>query len=101
MKVDVLRFLAMPDQSEKLGYSRQTHSLGNAVDIITPIDDSGYGQWKHVKNPRGWPWDLKLYDEMYVYDWITEGAKGWSEDPNVGPKSFKKFIRNHRGTDMS
>lgn len=101
MKVDVLQFLAMPDQSLNKSYSRQTHSLGNSVDIITPIDASGYGQWKHVKNLRGWPWDLKLYDEMYVYDWITEGANGWSADPAIGPRSFKKFVRNHRGTDLS
>ena len=85
MKIDVLQFLAMPDQSMKMGYSRQTHSLGNAVDIITPIDSSGFGQWKHVKNVRGWPWDIKLYDEQYVYDWVTEGANGWSSDINVGP----------------
>ena len=94
-KIDVLGFLAMPDESAGLAYSRQHYSLGNALDIITPIDSSGYGQWKHIKNPRGWPWDLKLYDNNYIYDWITEGPHGWSDDPAIGPKSFKKFVQNH------
>lgn len=99
MKIDVLQFLALPDKSPVNGMpnipARQTHILGQAGDIITPIDSSGYGQWKHIKNPRGWPWDLKLYDEHYIYDWVTEGAHGWSSDIDVGPKSFKKFIGNH------
>lgn len=95
--VDVLQFLALPDESAKANRSRQTHGLGTSVDIVTPIDASGYGQWKHIKNVRGWPWDLKLYDENYVYDWVTEGPHGWSEDANVGPRSFKKFIKNHIG----
>jgi hypothetical protein len=94
--IDVLSFLALADKSLGLSFSRQTHSLGNAVDIVTPIDPvSGYGQWKHIKNVRGWPWDLKLYDANFVYDWVTEGKDGWSTDPLIGPKSFKKFVANH------
>lgn len=95
MKIDVLRFLTLPDQACQAIPARQTHLLGSAGDIITTIDASGYGQWKHIKNQQGWPWDLKLYDEQYVYDWITEGPWGWSSDPKIGPKSFKKFIGNH------
>lgn len=100
MKIDVLRFLAFPDVSEGTKYSRQNDARGefkgDAGDIITPIDpESGYGQWKHIKNMQGWPWDLNLYDNHFVYDWVTEGKNGWSSDPNVGPKSYKKFIQNH------
>ena len=97
LKIDVLLFLALADQSLGLGFSRQTHSLSNTFDIVTLPDASGYGQWKHVKNIQGWPWDLKLYDDQFVYDWVTEGANGWSTDPNIGPKSFKKFVGNHTG----
>ena len=94
--IDVLNFLALADKSLGLPFSRQTHSLQNTVDIVTPIDPvSGYGQWKHVKNLQGWPWDIKLYDATSVYDWVTEGKYGWSSDPLVGPKSYKKFIQNH------
>jgi hypothetical protein len=90
MKIDILSFVALADQSAGLPFSRQTHSLGGAFDIVTPIDPvSRYGQWKHVKNVQGWPWDLKLYDEHYIYDWITE--KDWTS----GPRAFKKFIQNH------
>jgi hypothetical protein len=96
MIIDVLQFVAMADKSLGLPFSRQTNSLGNACDIVTPIDPvSGYGQWQHVKNIQGWPWDIKLYDATHIYDWVTEGANGWSPDPNIGPKSYKKFIKNH------
>jgi hypothetical protein len=102
MKMDVLLFLALADQSAGLPFSRQTNSLSNTFDFVTPIDPaSGYGQWKHVKNVEGWPWDLKLYDDEFIYDWVTEGPNGWSPDPNIGPKSFKKFVRNHLKADGS
>lgn len=99
MNIDVLQFLTLPDQKQQVYPARQTSALGSAMDIITPIDSSGYGQWKHIKNPQGWPWDIKLYDEKYVYDWITEGPHGWSPLSTVGPKSFKKFIQNHVNKD--
>lgn len=87
-RIDILDYLAMADQSKGLPFSRQTHGLNNANDIITPIDSSGYGQWKHIKSPSGFPWDLKLYDEFGVYDWVTE--KTWAE----GPRCYKKFVQN-------
>jgi hypothetical protein len=104
LRIDVLRFLAMPDESMQAKCSRQRnakgHFKGDAGDIITEIDpESGVGQWKHVKNPQGWPWDLKLYDNDFVYDWITEGKDGWSSNPEIGPKSYKKFIQNHVSLD--
>lgn len=88
--LDILQFVALADQNVGLPFARQTHSLSGAFDIITPVDPvTGYGQWKHVKHVQGWPWDIKLYDAQYVYDWITE--KDWES----GPRAYKKFIRNH------
>src|SRR5580765_969456 len=80
-QIDVLKFLT--------GLPTRT-GLGHSFDIVTPIDAaSGYGQWKHVKNEQGWPWDIRLYDSKYVYDWVTE--KDWAS----GPRAYKKFIQNH------
>jgi hypothetical protein len=82
--LDVLHFLA-PAQW-------QTQSLGGEYDIITPVDPAvGVGQWKHVKNPQGWPWDIHLYDNRYIYDFVTEVS--WE----AGPRAYKKFIQNHTG----
>lgn len=101
-KIDVLRFLSMPDISAKQRYNRQQFGLGSAFDIITPIvpldshGGGGYGQWKHVKSydPQpgqgGFAWDFKLYDNDAVYDWITEDT--WQG----GPRNYKKFVQNHR-----
>lgn len=91
MQIDVLDYLVMADQSKKLPFSRQTHGLAGYNDILTPIDlASGYGQWKRLKSPAGFPWDLKLYDQYGVYDWVTE--KSW----DAGSRSYKKFVLNHR-----
>lgn len=85
--LDMLRFVAPSHW--------QTQSLGGCFDIITPIDPAvGTGQWKHVKNPQGWPWDIALYDNKYVYDWITE--VNWT----AGPRAYKKFIQNHMGATV-
>lgn len=93
MMLDVLSFLAMADQSLGLPFARQTNSLSGTFDIVTLPDSSGYGQWKHVKNPQGWPWDLKLYDNEFIYDWVT------GDDAHPGPRNFKKFVGNHLNAD--
>lgn len=91
MLVDMLRFVAMADQLQGLPFSRQHNGLNTATDIVTPIDPAvGVGQWKHIKdNSQGWPWDIKLYDQHYIYDWVT------TNDDIPSPRNFKKFIQNH------
>jgi hypothetical protein len=100
VKIDVLQFLTLPETGwDSRSGSARGFAKADSTDIVTPIDASGYGQWKHIKNLQGWPWDLKLYDANFVYDWVTEGANGWSTDINVGPKSFKKFVGNHASSE--
>jgi hypothetical protein len=64
---------------------------GNANPIYTSIspDDntnnyasSGYFLW--IKSLAGYPWDIKTFDNQYVYDRATE--LGWDD-----PTSFKRF----------
>lgn len=46
------------------------------------------GKMYFTKNKRGWPLDEKLYDENYVYDYITEnGTDGWFD-----PSDVKEFV---------
>lgn len=45
----------------------------------------------YVKNPQGNPWDVNLYDDKYIYQWVTElqswnGNNHWND-----PASCKKF----------
>ena len=40
-----------------------------------------------TKGGNGYPWDIQLYDNNYVYLWITEHA--WND-----PQSYKKFLYN-------
>ena len=47
------------------------------------------GKMYFTKNKRGWPLDEKLYDENFVYDYITENGKdGW-----LDPADVKQFIK--------
>lgn len=87
LEFDVLDFVAMADQSKGLGFSRQTHNLG-AFDLITPPDPvTGVGKWNRIKGPKGYPWDIKLFDANFIYDWITEYT--WGD-----PRTYKKFVMN-------
>ena len=46
------------------------------------------GKMYFTKNKRGWPLDEKLYDENFIYDYITENGKdGWFD-----PSDVKQFI---------
>lgn len=88
LELDVLDYIAMADESKKLGFSRQTHNLDGAYDFIEPINPkTGQGKWNHIKSSRGYPWDIKLFDGNFIYDWLTE----WKWDD---PTSYKKFVRN-------
>lgn len=46
------------------------------------------GKMYFTKNRQGWPLDEKLYDENYIYDYITENGKdGW-----FNPADVKQFV---------
>lgn len=70
---DMLRWFTPRDTS--------LHAEGNHNPLYTTVlPDRFY--W--TKSPKGWPWDIQLYDTRYIYLWITEN--GWSS-----PASFKEF----------
>jgi len=84
MKLDVLDFMQLA--------TRTTQNVG-AWDVRTPIDPkTGYGQIKRLKalgkDGRADTWDLNLYDDSFVYSWITELAYHT-------PRDYKKFVGNH------
>jgi hypothetical protein len=64
---------------------RSTYHLeGTSNPLYTIMDnDKFYG----VKGGLGYPWDIQLYDNTYVYLWITELS--WTV-----PRSYKKFTDN-------
>jgi hypothetical protein len=60
------------------------HIAGNANPLYTAIE-SGKFYW--TKSSNGSPWDVQLFDNNYIYLWITE--YDWTN-----PRSFKKFTYN-------
>src|SRR5258708_26700361 len=91
--IDVLDFLVLPDQSLKLGYSRQTHGVtgpaGPAWDVVNFAKDTeDFFKRYRVKSVRGYPWDISRINNNIVLDWITE--LNWTS-----PRDFKKNVANY------
>lgn len=57
---------------------------GNNNPIYTVVQSNRYF-W--VKNPQGYPWDINLFDDQYIYMWITE--LNWTS-----PRDYKKTAKN-------
>jgi len=45
------------------------------------------GKFYYTKGPSGFPWDVNLFDNSYIYLWITE--YNWND-----PHTYKKFTYN-------
>ena len=64
--------------------NRKYHMAGNANPLYTNMS-SGKFYW--TKGANGSPWDIQLFDNNYIYLWITE--LNWND-----PHTFKKFANN-------
>jgi hypothetical protein len=64
---------------------RSTYHLQGTSNPVYTVMQSGSFLW--VKSALGYPWDVQLYDNNYIYLWITELSF-------AVPQSFKKFINN-------
>lgn len=60
------------------------HVAGTANPLYTNF---GNGKFYWTKGANGSPWDIQLYDNSYIYLWITESD--WTN-----PQTFKKFAHN-------
>lgn len=61
-----------------------SHLSGSANPLYTTMQP---GKFYWTKGGNGYPWDIQLYDNNYIYQWITEYA--WNN-----PQSYKKFSYN-------
>jgi hypothetical protein len=64
---------------------RSTSHMEGTSNPLYTIMQSGKFYW--VKGGLGYPWDIQLYDNNYIYLWITELS--WTV-----PQSYKKFTNN-------
>jgi len=64
---------------------RSTYHMEGTSNPLYTIMQSGKFYW--VKGGLGYPWDIQLYDNNYIYLWITELS--WTV-----PQSYKKFTNN-------
>ena len=76
---DMLDWMTL-DSGLRGGY----HMKGNANPLYTSMAP---GKFYWTKGGAGTPWDIQLYDNKYVYLWITE--LNWNN-----PNTFKKFANN-------
>jgi hypothetical protein len=64
---------------------RSTYHLEGTSNPIYTVVEAGKFYW--VKGPLGYPWDIQLYDNNYIYLWVTELSYSV-------PQSYKKFTNN-------
>ena len=64
---------------------RSTYHLEGTSNPLYTVMQPGKFYW--VKGGGGYPWDIQLYDNNYIYLWITELS--WTV-----PQSYKKFTNN-------
>lgn len=76
---DMLDWMTM-DSSIRGSY----HMAGNANPLYTNMAP---GKFYWTKGANGEPWDIQLFDNNYIYLWITE--LNWTD-----PHTFKKFANN-------
>jgi len=60
------------------------HMAGSANPLYTKMET---GKFYWTKGGNGSPWDIQLFDNHFIYLWITE--LNWNN-----PKTFKKFAAN-------
>lgn len=78
--VDVLTYM-IPDAI----FSFENHLESISNPLYTYLNS---GQVWYVKSPNGYPWDVNLFDDQYVYQKITENV--WGE-----PTTFKSFMSSN------
>lgn len=67
------------------------HYKGNANPTYGYLDPDGRTLW-HIKGASGHPWDINLYDNHYIYQWITEnGDQGQFNNAS----GYKRFDVSH------
>lgn len=64
---------------------RTTYHLEGSSNPVYTVMQPGKFYW--IKGGLGYPWDIQLYDNNYIYLWITELS--WTV-----PESYKKFTDN-------
>ena len=88
MAYDLVKWFVMPSVKDGYKWGRETHHLEGVTLTGAPAEreyhvDTGK-TLVFVKDLKGFPWDIKPYDQTSIYDWITE--LNWKS-----PRDYKAF----------
>jgi hypothetical protein len=84
-RFDMLDWMTLDEDLRSNTYLHGVRPDGsNANDLYTMMEADRF-YW--MKSPQGWPWDIELFDDDGIYDWITEYS--WTD-----PYSFKKSMHD-------
>lgn len=75
---DMLDWMTMDSNLRNSYFMNGTNPMYNTMDS---------GKFYDTKGAAGYPWDINLYDNNYIYLWITE--LDWNN-----PNTYKKFTYN-------
>jgi hypothetical protein len=89
MMIDILTFM-LPEP----WFSDHYHLQAKAHPIYGLNQDSWMWQ---IKSQSGFPWDGDFYDNLFVYQNITEGAQGWQDPTSYKVFTSKSYPGGHGG----
>lgn len=64
---------------------RGNHYFSDSTPLYTVVYTSGSTKFYWLKGGSGYPWDINLYDNNYIYRWVTENVWG---DPYTYKKAY-------------
>lgn len=86
--IDVLQWMVMqPADKNGNPLASQFHMTGNANPLFTSMQTDRFF-W--TRTGSGYPWDVQLYDDNYIYLWVTE--LNWQD-----PTTYKVFRGRESG----
>jgi hypothetical protein len=77
---DMLDWLTLDSDLRGSNYFTNTNSP-----LYTVVYTSGSTKFYWLKGGSGFPWDINLYDNNYIYRWVTENVWG---DPTTYKKAY-------------
>lgn len=89
--IDVLQWMVMqPADKNGNPLASRFHMTGTANPLFTTMQKDRFF-W--TKTGSGYPWDVQLYDDNYIYLWVTE--LNWQD-----PTTYKVFVAESQATSI-
>lgn len=82
---NMLEWMTLQPELGNVHLAASDHPSYNLIELRQPtiLNPSRIYQ---IKGSKGFPYDIRVYDDVYIYDYVTELT--WTD-----PKTYKRFLR--------